>query len=489
MPEEHSRGYPTLDEPRLLASFLDAPDPTGWEEQAGILHRLVTENERRLNNWEPGTHLVVPETPLIGGVEGQALAIPTLGGLLHLRLVPDAHPEPFQGTLQYIDGPAVEVETLVYTYDLHEAESDALLGRMHLTPEGGFYAFASLEGVRHEILGPNPLWHVDSLGGAVLRSDDVIRVSLLRDDDGLPPVVVPTSHCNFSGVPLIDQQLHDACILIGIDPACSDGIDNDGDRWVDYPDDPGCDSADDNSEANIRTSVDMALSGEGKWCTDQGTTNWAATMSSMGDQIETSHDLHGTTVANVFHIHSTCWFAASASDALTCDSGTTCSDGDGHSYTYGGCDGGSECYRDNGWDDIDHFRLHTSIAPLKGVQVIHLGDMTYPPASTLCGLASFPTYSTHYSSSLDGPLPTGDSVTSGDPQTSGCPAAKVPAHEVGHNYNAEHGLYDTVGGCRTVMSTQSSGHCVPAFFSDPNRAKVNECIIDESSICPRSGTG
>lgn len=33
-------------------------------------------------------------------------------------------------------------------------------------------------------------------------------------------------------------------------PQCSDGVDNDGDNYIDYPNDPGCDSADDNNETD-----------------------------------------------------------------------------------------------------------------------------------------------------------------------------------------------------------------------------------------------
>ncbi|MFB9726361.1 choice-of-anchor P family protein [Haloechinothrix salitolerans] len=35
----------------------------------------------------------------------------------------------------------------------------------------------------------------------------------------------------------------------GEDPECSDGVDNDGDKKTDFPEDPGCDSAEDDSEA------------------------------------------------------------------------------------------------------------------------------------------------------------------------------------------------------------------------------------------------
>jgi len=42
---------------------------------------------------------------------------------------------------------------------------------------------------------------------------------------------------------------------------CSDGIDNDGDDLVDYPDDPGCDSAADDDEANIFVLLPLVIKG------------------------------------------------------------------------------------------------------------------------------------------------------------------------------------------------------------------------------------
>ncbi|MBN1156668.1 hypothetical protein JXA85_03570 [Candidatus Woesearchaeota archaeon] len=38
--------------------------------------------------------------------------------------------------------------------------------------------------------------------------------------------------------------------------ACNDGIDNDGDTYIDYPDDPGCSSSKDNSELNTAIECD-----------------------------------------------------------------------------------------------------------------------------------------------------------------------------------------------------------------------------------------
>src|SRR5690606_36034198 len=43
-----------------------------------------------------------------------------------------------------------------------------------------------------------------------------------------------------------------ACGSLAAAPECSDGADNDGDGLVDFPDDPGCESADDDSELDGR---------------------------------------------------------------------------------------------------------------------------------------------------------------------------------------------------------------------------------------------
>jgi hypothetical protein len=44
-------------------------------------------------------------------------------------------------------------------------------------------------------------------------------------------------------------------------PRCDDGIDNDGDTFVDYPDDPGCDSSDDQNEADATLTAEGQVTG------------------------------------------------------------------------------------------------------------------------------------------------------------------------------------------------------------------------------------
>ncbi|MDD2761019.1 MAG: cellulose binding domain-containing protein [Methylomonas sp.] len=52
-------------------------------------------------------------------------------------------------------------------------------------------------------------------------------------------------------------------------PACSDGIDNDIDGWIDFPDDPGCSAADDNDESNgpVLTTLPSSLTTSSDWGT------------------------------------------------------------------------------------------------------------------------------------------------------------------------------------------------------------------------------
>ena len=40
---------------------------------------------------------------------------------------------------------------------------------------------------------------------------------------------------------------------LGCKPACSDGVDNDGDTVFDFPGDPGCANLDDNDETEVET--------------------------------------------------------------------------------------------------------------------------------------------------------------------------------------------------------------------------------------------
>jgi hypothetical protein len=53
-----------------------------------------------------------------------------------------------------------------------------------------------------------------------------------------------------------------------IPPACDNGLDDDGDGLVDYPDDPGCDDVDDGSENSAALACDDGLDNDGDGLTD-----------------------------------------------------------------------------------------------------------------------------------------------------------------------------------------------------------------------------
>ena len=69
-------------------------------------------------------------------------------------------------------------------------------------------------------------------------------------------------------------------------PACSDGIDNDGDGKIDYPADPGCSSATDNDETNPPPSTATISQTIINGSTIPNITNWQAVYDANGDGIE-----------------------------------------------------------------------------------------------------------------------------------------------------------------------------------------------------------
>ncbi len=63
---------------------------------------------------------------------------------------------------------------------------------------------------------------------------------------------------------IVDLDHYRSQILSVIDqPDCSDGLDEDGDGLVDFPDDPGCDDAFDNSESSAALVCDNGLDDDG----------------------------------------------------------------------------------------------------------------------------------------------------------------------------------------------------------------------------------
>src|SRR3989344_2538889 len=89
--------------------------------------------------------------------------------------------------------------------------------------------------------------NVSGCGKAAIGSDFMCRSRLLQCSDGI----------DNDGDGFIDYPNDPGCSSADDDdetnvplPQCSDGIDNDGDGFIDYPNDPGCSSADDDDETN-----------------------------------------------------------------------------------------------------------------------------------------------------------------------------------------------------------------------------------------------
>jgi hypothetical protein len=276
------------------------------------------------------------------------------------------------------------------------------------------------------------------------------------------------THCNFTGNPTIDNLLHTICILLGIRPQCSDGIDNDGDRWVDWPNDPGCANSDDNSEFDSRFSEPFGLFGEIKWCT-RNSANWQTLINTVWTEVDQGFDANGGTRADLVPTFGHCWTAPDLPTANTCANSGGCTDASGHAYTFNACGTGSTCYRDRAWSDVSHARLHFTFGGLKIAQVLHDGTMD---GNTICGLSRF--------------HPGGDSVAIGRPYPgTGC-QDYVSTHEIGHSFDATHNNA-LANGCGTVMAQSFAVSCRWNYFADINRAEVNNCLL--ASSCPRSGTG
>jgi len=59
-----------------------------------------------------------------------------------------------------------------------------------------------------------------------------------------------------------------AAFVLAAPPACKDGLDNDGDTFIDWPNDPGCSSKSDNSELNLAVECDDGIDNDGDNATD-----------------------------------------------------------------------------------------------------------------------------------------------------------------------------------------------------------------------------
>ncbi len=69
------------------------------------------------------------------------------------------------------------------------------------------------------------------------------------------------------------------CLADCAAPQCSDGIDNDGDLLIDYPDDLGCSNADDNDETDVVGPIEIFFDGF-----ESGINGWSLTAVSGGNK-------------------------------------------------------------------------------------------------------------------------------------------------------------------------------------------------------------
>jgi hypothetical protein len=67
------------------------------------------------------------------------------------------------------------------------------------------------------------------------------------DDDTNPPDPIALLGAPFTGTPPLGTFTFERILPA----ACDDGIDNDGDELIDFPEDPGCSGPFDNDEANV----------------------------------------------------------------------------------------------------------------------------------------------------------------------------------------------------------------------------------------------
>ena len=547
-PIQHLSGeFPGLAEPRTIQRLVGLDDDLSWKAlPGGGEYRLSTQSERETNAWEPGGYLL--KSPVLAEL---ALGNPSLMSLRDseqnhtIVLIPDDVRLGTPNSFVFTNGTVDTDYPTIIRFQAYDLLLERHLGKLMASTGGGLYGAIDFGDEVAYVLGPNSLWVLDesvSPGYVMLLQDDAhpgqfgtpaesgsndanyreIVSSLVQvahnQTAPLDSILTPISpvlshdpplvrqwlqdelgsnqrhHCSL-GLPLLEEVhdlLHDVCVLAGIAaPACEDGIDNDGDNWVDYPEDPGCSDYNDDNEIDSRYDVRFGMNGETKWCTNVGTSNWSPALDYMADDIERAFDNNGGTRADLNHRSNICWFSSNMSDAEDCDDGTTvCNDGNGHVYPYNGCDLQYGCYKEGAWDMVSYIRHYDSFTLLDAEQTAHHGVMWTVPGgsgSPKCGLASFPQSSTHYSGS-PGTLPTGDSVAAGDPGTAGCPNHKISAHEMGHNFDGEHRSV-LENGCYGLMQDGSSNICFPIQFFDHNRARINECVHNDNAFCPRSGRG
>jgi Tol biopolymer transport system component len=120
------------------------------------------------------------------------------------------------------------------------------------SPDGQLIAYVS----RVSASGHDDIFRIGATGGSVTRLTSTAGPDIAPDWQRLPPPACSDGVDN-DGDTQIDFPADPGCTSGSdtdeTDPpptACSDGIDNDGDARIDYPADPGCTSAADNDEFN-----------------------------------------------------------------------------------------------------------------------------------------------------------------------------------------------------------------------------------------------
>ncbi len=425
----------------------EAHSGPGPAAEAFALHapglRLATEAERAANGWPAGTYL--SEGPLVAVADDTATLLVPDAGTWHEVALPLV--KTWDVDAVSIDGVTGEILAADET-TLRSFEADGL--RVVSASDGGLSANADLPGVELQYVPFEPVWVVETPFGlqAPTQSFDVLVAQ------AAVPGITLLGPCP-SAVPAL------GCDLLW--PACSDGIDNDGDGWTDADEDTGCDGEEDDNEYNSRQSMAFGLIGEMKWCS-RFPYNWKAHMGSTGDDIEDVFDASGERVVpNPYHAAEVC-FHGTISAANTCDTTTNCSN-----YPFSDCESKRFCYPSRVGSALYYARQSQSIPGLKFAQVTHYDVVYSSGGSPYCGYATG----------------VGTSVSVGMPNTeTSCPRY-VWSHEVGHNFEATHsdGIVGTGGDCSTVMIDFG---CKDNHFSRANRWNVNYCST--SSSCPRSGT-
>lgn len=493
-----------------LEGFDTLSDPGLWlkDDETELYYRRVTDNEVDSNGWFHSTYLVELE----GGLEAVRSGHSDFTFIVPLS---DDRVEVFDMRLVGSrDERSVEVSvgsparSSVVTMRVYEGYQNGSERVAHLRGSngGGLYGQALFNETDQDILGtvygPESWWTVDDLltvDGTTVNESAVVAVPLVELDGPYETicryVLVTASSsiiCGDDGDDGDDKN---------DDPTCGDGVDNDNDEWIDYPDDPGCDSTSDSSEYDAPVDRDILLMGEMKWCTGNAN-NWDEIQSDLRRDVQEGFRGDRDTRVKLGDPGWNLCQIARVDDepsynlAEECDEGETqssdCTDEEGHDYIYYGARNESEIYRDNAWDYLTHFRQHNdSIPEVHVAQVIHDG---LTDNETYCGLASFPDIWSGWDENISGPKPTGDNVAGSAPsshQLGECPRDWwTHTHEVGHNFFAWHSDSAEPGWaspCDTVMSNNAT--CRVNAFSDANRRNVNRCIDDDRDACPREGTG